>query len=53
MNAVLRVGLGLLALGMLVVGAWNQFWPESFYTDFPGADGLPPSSRAPCWSCPR
>ena len=26
----------------LVVGAWNQFWPESFYTDFPTVELTPP-----------
>lgn len=45
MTTVLRIGMAALALGMLVVGAWNQFWPESFYTDFPGADGAPPFSE--------
>lgn len=31
-----RTLLGLLALGGLVVGAWAQFAPHSFYTSFPG-----------------
>ncbi|MEP6481535.1 MAG: hypothetical protein ABJA94_05955 [Rhodoglobus sp.] len=28
---IVRIGLALLALNELVVGAWNQFAPESFY----------------------
>lgn len=31
-----RTLLGLLALGALVVGAWAQFAPRSFYSSFPG-----------------
>ena len=42
MTVVLRIGLALLAAVMLIVGAWNQFWPESFYTDFPTVDLTPP-----------
>lgn len=42
MTLVLRVGLAILAITELVVGAWNQFWPESFYTDFPTVYLTPP-----------
>ena len=31
-----RVGLIYLAFSSLLVGIWAQFWPQSFYTDFPG-----------------
>ncbi len=42
MTVVLRVGLALLAAAELVIGAWNQFWPESFYNDFPTVSLTPP-----------
>jgi hypothetical protein len=42
MTVVLRIGLAVLAAVELVVGAWNQFWPESFYTDFPSVQLTPP-----------
>jgi hypothetical protein len=42
MTVVLRIGLALLAAVELVIGVWNQFWPESFYTDFPTVDLTPP-----------
>ena len=45
MTAVLRVGLALLAAVMLIVGAWNQFWPEHFFANFPTVDLLPPFSE--------
>jgi hypothetical protein len=38
----LRIGLALLAAVEVVIGAWNQFWPESFYTDFPTVSLTPP-----------
>ena len=31
-----RAGLGYLALTSLLVGIWAQFFPQSFYNDFPG-----------------
>jgi hypothetical protein len=31
-----RVGLAYLALSFLLIGVWAQFWPQSFYNDFPG-----------------
>ncbi len=42
MTLVLRVGLALLAAVELVIGAWNQFSPQSFYDDFPTVDLTPP-----------
>jgi hypothetical protein len=42
MRTLLRIGLALLAVTELVVGIWNQFWPESFYTDFPTVSLTPP-----------
>jgi hypothetical protein len=41
----LRIGLALLATVEVVIGAWNQFWPESFYTDFPTVALTPPFSE--------
>lgn len=34
--SVQRVLLGLLAVSALIIGIWAQFFPESFYGDFPG-----------------
>jgi hypothetical protein len=34
-----RVALGYLAVLSLVVGLWAQFWPRSFFTEFPGLGG--------------
>lgn len=31
-----RAGLAYLALSFLLIGIWAQFFPQSFYTDFPG-----------------
>jgi hypothetical protein len=31
-----RVGLAYLALSFLLIGVWAQFFPQSFYNDFPG-----------------
>jgi hypothetical protein len=42
---IVRIGLALLALNELVVGAWNQFAPESFYENFPTVDLTPPFSE--------
>jgi hypothetical protein len=33
---VLRIALGVLAASSVVVGAWAQLAPRSFYDDFPG-----------------
>lgn len=45
MTPVLRIALALLAVNELVVGAWNQFAPESFYANFPTVDQTPPFSE--------
>lgn len=36
MTTLRRAALVVIALGSLVVGAWAQFFPSSFYDDFPG-----------------
>lgn len=45
MTVVIRIALMVLALDELVVGAWNQFAPESFYRSFPTVDLTPPFSE--------
>lgn len=45
MTLALRLGLAVLALVELVIGVWNQFWPASFYTDFPTVALTPPFSE--------
>ncbi len=45
MTALIRIAAGVLAINELVVGAWNLFWPESFYTDFPTVHLTPPFSE--------
>ncbi|HTN59528.1 MAG TPA: hypothetical protein VL043_14795 [Protaetiibacter sp.] len=45
MTAVTRVALALLATAQLVIGGWNQFWPESFYAHFPTVHLDPPYSE--------
>ncbi len=35
MTALTRVALALLAAAELLVGVWNQFWPDGFYAHFP------------------
>ena len=45
MTLLLRLCLGVLFLTELVVGAWNQFAPASFYTSFPTVDLTPPFSE--------
>jgi hypothetical protein len=42
MTAVLRVGLGILAAAAVMIGVWNQFFPEHFYANFPGVALTPP-----------
>ena len=42
---LVRLGLAILALDELVIGAWNQFAPESFYENFPTVDLTPPFSE--------
>lgn len=45
MTVVLRIALFVLAVNELVVGAWNQFAPASFYEHFPTVDQTPPFSE--------
>lgn len=45
MIIVVRIALAILALDELVVGAWNQFDPASFYRYFPTVDLTPPFSE--------
>lgn len=45
MTVVLRLVLAVLAIDELVVGAWNQFAPDSFYANFPTVDQTPPFSE--------
>jgi hypothetical protein len=35
-NIGTRTGLVYLALSFLLIGIWAQFFPQSFYNDFPG-----------------
>ena len=42
MTITLRIGLALLAAVELTIGLWNQFWPRSFYDDFPTVSLTPP-----------
>jgi hypothetical protein len=42
---ILRTSLLLLFLEAAVVGFWNQFFPESFYNNFPTVNQTPPSSE--------
>jgi len=42
---VIRIALAILTLDELVVGAWNQFAPASFYRVFPTVDLTPPFSE--------
>ena len=45
MTVVLRAGLVILALVEVGLGAWTQFFPESFYGDFPTVSLTPPFSE--------
>ena len=42
MTLTLRLGLAVLAAVELTIGIWNQFWPRSFYDDFPTVSLTPP-----------
>jgi hypothetical protein len=44
-RGVLRAGLGILGLVELGLGTWTQFFPESFYRDFPTVGLTPPFSE--------
>jgi len=45
MRIVVRIGLVLLAVIQVGTGIWMQFFPESFYNDFPTVDLTPPFSE--------
>ncbi len=45
MTVFIRVGLAILFLDELVVGAWNAISPETFYRYFPTVDLTPPFSE--------
>lgn len=45
MTLSIRVILLILFLDNVTVGVWNQFFPESFYHDFPTVDLTPPFSE--------
>ncbi|HWJ85892.1 MAG TPA: hypothetical protein VNR62_10710 [Cellulomonas sp.] len=45
MTVFIRIGLAILFLDELVVGAWNAVSPETFYRDFPTVDLTPPFSE--------
>jgi hypothetical protein len=45
MTVFIRIGIAILFLDELVVGAWNAISPETFYRDFPTVDLTPPFSE--------
>jgi len=45
MTVFIRIGLVVLFLDELMVGAWNAFSPETFYRYFPTVDLTPPFSE--------
>jgi hypothetical protein len=45
MTVFIRIGLAILFLDELLVGAWNAISPETFYRDFPTVDLTPPFSE--------
>lgn len=45
MTVIVRIALAILAIDELVVGAWNQFAPATFYRYFPTVDLTPPFSE--------
>lgn len=45
MTVFIRIGLAILFLDELVVGAWNAISPETFYQYFPTVDLTPPFSE--------
>lgn len=45
MTTLIRIGLAVLFLDELIVGAWNAIAPYSFYTRFPTVDLTPPYSE--------
>lgn len=45
MTVFIRIGLAILFLDELVVGAWNAISPETFFRNFPTVDLTPPFSE--------
>ncbi|MET8200815.1 hypothetical protein [Micromonospora taraxaci] len=45
LTALIRMALAVLFLDELVVGFWNQVFPESFYNNFPTVALTPPFSE--------
>jgi hypothetical protein len=45
MTAAIRLALGGLLATELIIGLWAQYFPESFYRDFPTVDLTPPYSE--------
>lgn len=45
LTTVIRIGVGVLFLDELLVGAWNAFSPRTFYLHFPTVDLTPPFSE--------
>lgn len=45
MTLLIRLGLLVLFLVEVVVGFWNQVFPQSFYENFPTVDLTPPFSE--------
>lgn len=45
MTVFIRIGLAILFLDELVVGAWNAISPETFYRHFPTVELTPPFSE--------
>ena len=45
MTVFIRIGLAILFLDELVVGAWNAISPETFYLHFPTVELTPPFSE--------
>ncbi|MEU8112391.1 hypothetical protein [Micromonospora sp. NPDC048947] len=45
LTALIRISLAVLFLDELVVGFWNQAFPESFYNNFPTVTLTPPFSE--------
>ena len=45
MTAPIRILLAIGAATCFTIGIWAQFWPESFYYDFPTVDLTPPFSE--------
>jgi hypothetical protein len=45
MTLFIRLGLAILLIDEIVVGAWNSISPETFYNHFPTVDLTPPFSE--------